>query len=177
VSKHHVNKRGIYKWSSYCKYIQTKIILSYITFYLSSEVCFNLIFRRSYRTIGLHWSSAILNSMVVLLLGACLSQSGPGWCTILNIPYVLFPLAVAMQCLAETPLHQSQTKGKPSWLDKALVFLLIESSLAALLKGLVSSCHIYCNHSFTTRFANMVLVESIFKLILWFKNKSSLSWN
>ncbi|XP_021936723.1 transmembrane 6 superfamily member 1-like isoform X2 [Zootermopsis nevadensis] len=95
---------------------------------------------RSYRTIGLHWSSAILNSMVILLLGACLSQSGPGWCTILNIPYVLFPLAVAVQCLAETPkpLHQPQTNGKPSWLDKALVFLLIESSLAALLKGLAT---------------------------------------
>lgn len=156
MSEHHVNNRGICKWSQHCKYIQTKIKPSYLTFHLSSEVYFNLIFRRSYRTIGLHWSSAILNSMVILLLGACLSQSGPGWCTILNIPYVLFPLAVAVQCLAETPkpLHQPQTNGKPSWLDKALVFLLIESSLAALLKGLVSSCHVYCTHSFIATFAN-----------------------
>jgi hypothetical protein len=90
---------------------------------------------RTYRTIGLHWSSSILNSMVVLLLGACLSQSGLSWCTVLNIPYVLFPLAVAVQCLAEAPLRQP-TNGKPSWLDKALAVLLIESAMAALLKGL-----------------------------------------
>lgn len=92
---------------------------------------------RTYRTIGLHWSSSILNSMVVLLLGACLSKSGLSWGTILNVPYVLFPLAVAVQCLAEAPLRP-QTNGKPSWLDKALVVLLIESSLAALLKGLAT---------------------------------------
>jgi hypothetical protein len=88
--------------------------------------------------------------MVVLLLGACLSQSGLSWGTVLNIPYVLFPLAVAVQCLAEGPLRQPQTNGKPSWLDKALVVLLIESSLAALLKGLVSACLLFYNHSFTT---------------------------
>jgi hypothetical protein len=97
--------------------------------------------------------------MVVLLLGACLSQSGPGWCTALNIPYVLFPLAVAVQCLAETPTLQPQTNGKPSWLDKVLVLLLIESSLAALLKGLVSFCHVCCSHSFTARLANTVYSE------------------
>jgi len=84
----------------------------------------------------------MLNSMLVLLLAASLSQSGVGWCTIINIPYVLFPLAVAVQCVAETPSHQPQTNGKPSCLDKALVLLLIQSSLAALLKGLVSSCYI-----------------------------------
>ncbi|XP_069693456.1 transmembrane 6 superfamily member 1-like isoform X2 [Periplaneta americana] len=93
---------------------------------------------RSYRTIGLHWSSSILNSMVVLLLGACLSQSGLGWCTVLNIPYVLFPLAVAMQCLTEPPSFKLQTNGKSSWLDKALVILLIETAFAALLKGLAA---------------------------------------
>jgi hypothetical protein len=63
---------------------------------------------------------------------------------------VLFPLAVAVQCLAETSLRQPQTNGKPSWLDKALVVLLIESSLAALLKGLVSACIVFYNQSFTT---------------------------
>jgi hypothetical protein len=88
--------------------------------------------------------------MVVLLLAACLSESGPGWCTILNTPYVLFPLAVAAQCLAEPPSCRPQANGKPSWLDKALVVLLIESSLAALLKGLVSSC----------QFANMACPQS-----------------
>jgi hypothetical protein len=88
--------------------------------------------------------------MVVLLLGACLSNSGLGWCTVLNIPYVLFPLAVAVQCLKEAPLRQPQTNGKPSWLDKALVVLLIESSLAALLKGLVSASLVFYNQSFTT---------------------------
>jgi len=88
--------------------------------------------------------------MVVLLLGACLSNSGLTWCTLLNTPYVLFPLAVAVQCLAEAPLRQPQTNGKPSWLDKALAVLLIESSLAALLKGLVSACLVFYNQSFTT---------------------------
>jgi len=88
--------------------------------------------------------------MVVLLLGACLSNSGLTWCTLLNIPYVLFPLAVAVQCLAEAPLRQPQTNGKPSWLDKALAVLLIESSLAALLKGLVSACFVFYKQSFTT---------------------------
>jgi hypothetical protein len=87
--------------------------------------------------------------MVVLLLGACLSKSGLSWCTILNVPYVLFPLAVAVQCLAEAPLRP-QTNGKPSWLDKALVVLLIQSSLAALLKGLVSACLVFHDQSFTT---------------------------
>jgi hypothetical protein len=81
--------------------------------------------------------------MVVLLLGACLSKSGLSWGTVLNIPYVLFPLAVAVQCLAEAPLRQPQRNGKPSLLDKALVVLLIESSLAALLKGLVSTCLVF----------------------------------
>ncbi|PNF21482.1 Transmembrane 6 superfamily member 1 [Cryptotermes secundus] len=115
-----------------CYWDGTVFLTCYIIMvYLSSN-------GRSYRTLGLHWSSSILNSMVVLLLGACLSESGPGWCTILNTPYVLFPLAVAVQCLAETPSHQPQTNGKPSWLDKALVVLLIESSLAALLKGLAT---------------------------------------
>ena len=113
-------------------------------------LCFHLEFRRTYRTIGLFWSSSILNSMVVLLLGACLSISGLSWCTLLNIPYVLFPLAVAVQCLAEAPLRQPQTNGKPSWLDKALVVLLFESSLAALLKGLVSGNLVFHNQSFTT---------------------------
>jgi len=86
---------------------------------------------------------------VVLLLGACLSQSGLSWCTVLNIPYVLFPLAVAVQCLAEKPLRQP-TNGKPSWLDKALAVLLIESAMAALLKGLVSARLVLSNQTFTT---------------------------
>jgi hypothetical protein len=88
--------------------------------------------------------------MVVLLLGACLSKSQLSWGTVLNVPYVLFPLAVAVQCLAEAPVRQPQINGKPSWLDKALVVLLIESSLAALLKGLVSACLVSYNQSFTT---------------------------
>jgi len=120
-------------WGAVAAYWDGTVFLTFyaIMAYLASN-------GRTYRTIGLYWSSSILNSMVVLLLGACLSNSGLSWCTLLNIPYVLLPLAVAVQCLAEAPLRQPQTNGKPSWLDKALVVLLIESSLAALLKGLAT---------------------------------------
>nr|CAD7201489.1 unnamed protein product [Timema douglasi] len=91
----------------------------------------------SYRTLGLHYSSAILNSMLVLLLGACLSQSGITGLTALNIPYVVFPMVVAIKCLTEKPKNRPVSM-QPGWVDTLLAVLLLEAAVVALIKGLAS---------------------------------------
>ncbi|XP_067010488.2 transmembrane 6 superfamily member 1 isoform X2 [Anabrus simplex] len=88
----------------------------------------------SYRTLGLYYSANILNSMVVLLLGAVLSQSGVQWCTLLNIPYVVVPVIVGWQCLTE-PRKKMVKPRAAGWVKTLLVLLLIEAAIAAVLRG------------------------------------------
>ncbi|XP_047113566.1 transmembrane 6 superfamily member 1-like isoform X1 [Schistocerca piceifrons] len=88
----------------------------------------------SYRNLGIHYSAGIINSMIVLLLGGCLSESGMTWCTMLNIPYVIVPVVIGVQCLSEKRNWKSSRTS--TLIDKLLALFLFGATLAGLLKGL-----------------------------------------
>ncbi|XP_047113567.1 transmembrane 6 superfamily member 1-like isoform X2 [Schistocerca piceifrons] len=94
----------------------------------------------SYRNLGIHYSAGIINSMIVLLLGGCLSESGMTWCTMLNIPYVIVPVVIGVQCLSEKRNWKSSRTS--TLIDKLLALFLFGATLAGLLKGLAGAAQI-----------------------------------
>ncbi|KAK3097685.1 hypothetical protein FSP39_012094 [Pinctada imbricata] len=55
----------------------------------------------SYRNVGLYWAGSIVNSVIVLFLGAVIGHFGVKWSVLLNVPYLTVPIYVAFRLLQE----------------------------------------------------------------------------
>lgn len=97
--------------------------------------------RMSHREVGLFWVGSILNSMVVLVPGGMTGKHPFKMSILLNVPYVLCPLLIAMKFLYEQP-PQSRTffKYPPIWrrpIDFLFMIYFVFAAGVAAFRGLV----------------------------------------
>lgn len=95
-----------------------------------------------YHYIGLYWVGSIGHSMLVLVPGAILGQTGARWSFFLNIPFICIPLFSGMRFLSQKRQPPRSSKFKSSDvvisqrpLDICLILLLIASTGVAFFRG------------------------------------------
>ncbi|GFR86663.1 transmembrane 6 superfamily member 1 [Elysia marginata] len=90
-----------------------------------------MLFRLSYREVGLYWAGSILNSMIVLLPGAVTGDHPFKLSIFLNTPYILLPIIAAVKLLHERPPQARSFVRFPSiWKRPMDLFFLFYFVLA-----------------------------------------------
>lgn len=90
--------------------------------------------QESYREVSLYWCGSIVNSLIVLLYGAVLGNTGMKWSILLNVPYFLLPLIAAFQLFRDKPLQaKSYVRVPPITKRPVDIFFLVFFVLALIL--------------------------------------------
>jgi len=66
-------------------------------FFMYLALNFQLANRKSWRSTSIYWGSGLLNSMLVFGIGIFSGSHSATACTLLNIPYIVFPLMVLIR--------------------------------------------------------------------------------
>ncbi|GFO47835.1 transmembrane 6 superfamily member 1 [Plakobranchus ocellatus] len=88
--------------------------------------------RLSYREVGLYWAGSLLNSMVVLLLGAVTGNHPIKLSIFVNTPYLLLPIITSVKLLHERPPQARSFLQFPNIFKRPVDFLFLLYFGAAL---------------------------------------------
>ncbi|XP_041464089.1 transmembrane 6 superfamily member 1-like [Lytechinus variegatus] len=143
-----------------------------------------IVWGQSYKEVGLYWAGSILNSMVVFMPGNVSGKYGSNVKSsyFLNIPYVLFPILVALKCLRQRPETNVEradvvaAQKKSIWkrpLDVFFVLFLFFAILISFLRMAAAlkspaSIAVYYLKNFEPYFQDPVLYPMIQALVYWF---------
>eukprot|EP00057_Strongylocentrotus_purpuratus_P026236 XP_011680710.1 PREDICTED: transmembrane 6 superfamily member 1 isoform X2 [Strongylocentrotus purpuratus] len=143
-----------------------------------------IVWGQSYREVGLYWAGSILNSMIVFMPGNVSGKYGSNvkGSYFLNVPYVLFPVLVAIKCLRQSPQIDVESRDvvaahkKSIWkrpLDLFFVLFLFCAILISFLRMAVAlkspaSIAVYYLNNVEPYFQDPVLYPMIQALVYWF---------